>query len=282
VKRLARSLAKDKLALVSFIVWAGLLVSSIVVGFTPAGRSRGSLSDRLLAPMTGGHLLGTDQQGRDLLVRLLGGVRTEFVIALGAMAVALVIGSVLGLGAGYRGGRLDTVVSFLADVQLSFPSLLIAIVFVHGFGHGILPITIVLGLTFWMIFARTSRQASKTISSNDYIEVARAMGMGMGGIVRRHVLRNVWPSLVSLATIELPRIILGEVSLSFLGFGVSPPDVSLGQILGDGTEYLSKQWWMSTFAGLFVAVLVLAINTFGRWLEGALDPLRQGVAATRS
>lgn len=271
-----RELARGRLALLALVVLVALVLSSLLVPvFFDVDQQ--DLAQRLLPPRwldaDGVGLLGTDQLGRDLLLRLLLGVRASFVISILAVALSFTIGTVVGMLASLRGGWAERVVVRFADIQLSFPALLIAMIFVASIGKGQGPLILILGFSYWMIFARMARQGTLSIRNAEYVEAAVTFGATDRYIVARHVLRGVLPTLVGVATVEFGRVALAEAGLSFLGFGLAPPDTSLGIILADGQQYLGQQWWVSTFAGLVLALLVLSMNVFGTWLQEQTDPV---------
>lgn len=270
-----RELRRSPLALAGAVVTVALLVASFAV---PAiADSSQDVSMRLRPPVwlaeDGVGLLGTDQLGRDLFVRLMHGVRASFGISISAVTVSFVVGTALGMFAGFKRGRMEDIIVRAADIQLSFPAILIAMVFVSAVGRGVVPLIVILGFAYWMVFARMARQGTLSVRSSEYVEASVLGGATTKYILRKHVFKNVLPALIGVAALEFARVMLAEAGLSFLGFGLNPPDVSLGIVLADGREYIGDQWWVSTFAGLVLTMLVLGMNLFGTKLQEALDPL---------
>lgn len=218
-------------------------------------------------------VMGTDQLGRPVWLRSLYGLRTSYVVGVGAVALGAAVGITLGLTAGYSGGRIDTIVMRLSDIQLSFPSLLLAMTVIVILRGGIGVLILVLGLNSWMLYARVARNLVLSYRTSDFVLATASLGASPTRIMWRHLLPNSLAPLVAVATLELARLMLGEATLSFLGFGVKPPTISLGSMLAEGRDYLSTQWWVSTFSGAMLAVAVLTVNLFGNWLERTSDPL---------
>ncbi len=274
--RALKELTRDRLSFLAGIVVLVLGLTSVIVPLVVPQISDQNLLSRLLAPSwtsAGGQgLMGTDPLGRDLLLRSILGVRASILISLGAITISFVVGSALGMWAGFRRGRVESIIVLATDIQLSFPALLVAIILATTVGQGAIQIVLILGLSYWMIFARMARQATLTVSASEFVEASKIMGGRSSHILKKHVFRNVLPTLVGVATIEFARVMLAEASLSFLGFGLQPPDVSIGLILASGHEYIGSAWWIATFSGLVLTLLVLSVNTFGTWLHGYLDP----------
>lgn len=217
--------------------------------------------------------LGTDQLGRSMWIRLADGMRTSYIVAIAAVALGFAIGVTAGLIAGYMGGRIDGVIMRVAEVQMSLPGLLIAIAILAVLGGGILPLIIILGLDNWMLYARITRSLVRTMRDSEFVLATRSLGATTRRTVFRHLLPNAAPALVAIATIELSRVMLAEAALSFLGFGIKPPTVSLGLVLAEGREYLAAQWWITTLAGGLLAIAVLCVSLFGNWLQRVTDPV---------
>ena len=228
-------------------------------------------------------LLGTDDQGRDILSTILYGTRSSLLISMAAVGFALLLGVSLGLVAGYRGGRIDTIIMRIADIQLTFPAILTALlvdgiarVVIKGSNlgnshYGILIVAI--GLSYWVQYARTVRGVTLVERNKDYVQAARLIGLSSRKIMFRHVLPNVLSPVLVLATINLALAIITEATLSFLGVGLPPSEPSLGTMIQIGNKYLlSGSWWMVAFPGVTLAALVLAVNLVGDWLRDKLDP----------
>lgn len=217
--------------------------------------------------------LGTDGQGRDVLAGILYGTRVSVLIGLSAMAMSCVIGTTLGLLAGFYGGRLDAVIMRIADIQLSFPSMLIALFLMSAFGTGIDKVLISLTAVGWVVYARTVRGSTLSEVQKEYIQAARVAGLRDGKIIRRHILPNVMTPLIVVATVQVGTFILIEASLSFLGVGVPITEPSLGLLIKNGFDVLfSGLWWTSVFPGIVIMALVFGINLFGDFLRDELNP----------
>ena len=228
-------------------------------------------------------ILGTDDQGRDLYSAILYGSRVSLLVGFASMIFAMVLGVSLGLLAGYLGGIVDTVIMRIADVQISFPSILIALL-INGVLRGVLPqdqfnnvaifvLILSIGLASWVQFARTVRGSTMVEKNKEYVQAARVIGRHPIAIMVRHVLPNVMGPVLVIATIGLAVAILTEATLSFLGVGVPPTQPSLGTLINIGQNFLfSGEWWIVIFPGITLALLVLAVNLLGDWLRDALNP----------
>ena len=232
-----------------------------------------ALEQRLQAPSLS-HWLGTDALGRDQLARLLHGSRITLSLALGAVLLGGVVGTGLGLVAGYTGGRWERVLMRLTDMQMALPTLLLALLVVAAMGPGIANLIIVLALTGWTRFARLVRGQVLSLREREFVLAAHAIGASPLRIMLRHLLPNLAGPLLVLATLELARVILVEAALSYLGLGVQPPAASWGRMLAEGEVYIATAWWVVVFPGLAIVATVLAINLGGDRLRDRLDPRR--------
>ena len=232
---------------------------------------------RLLPPAwlpggSGAHLLGTDDLGRDILSRVLYGSRVSVIVGFSAVCIATAIGVTAGLAAGYFGGAVDVMISRVVDAFVAIPFIILALATIGALGPGLLNLIVVLGAAGWVSFCRVVRGETLALGVREFVLAARASGETSGRILRRHLLPNVAPSVIVLATLEVAATILAESSLSFLGLGVQPPTISWGSMLANGRQYVATGWWLATFPGLAITVTVLGIIFLGDWLRDVLDP----------
>lgn len=264
----------------------GFVVVLIIVAVgaplvAPQDPLRQSLRSRLSPPTWEGtdgraHVLGTDHLGRDVLSRLIYGSRVSLVVGFAAVLVGGVLGAGLGLLAGFSRGRADGVIMTIADAQLAFPFILLAIGIIAVLGPSFPTLVIVIGLSGWVAYARILRSQVLVLRSREFVEAISALGGSTARIVLRHVLPNVLSSLVVVATLELARAIVLEATLSFLGLGIQPPTPSWGGMIYEGREYLDSAWWISTFPGLVLMVTSIVVSRTGDWLRDVLDPTLRG------
>ena len=227
----------------------------------------------------GGHeyLLGTDQLGRDILSRIIYGSRISLLIGLLSVVLSLPIGVGLGLLAGYFTGRLDDITMRIADVQLAFPFILLAITIAGVLGPSPRNVILILAVGGWVVYARLARGQALSLREKEFIEAARSLGGGSFRILFRHMLPNVVSPIIVVGTFGVAQMILLESSLSFLGLGVQPPTPSWGGMLNDGRPYITVAWWLTTLPGAAIMLTVLGINFVGDWLRDLLDPRLQSV-----
>ncbi|HYB69284.1 MAG TPA: ABC transporter permease [Candidatus Bathyarchaeia archaeon] len=264
------------------IVVLDLVVALFAPALAPHDPLDQDVTRRLLPPawLAGGgrgHLLGTDQLGRDILSRIIHGSRVSLVIGFLSVGVSLPVGVALGLFAGYWSGRFDDVTLRIADVQLAFPFILLAITIAGVLGPSPRNVVLILAVGGWVVYARLARSQVLSLREKEFIEAARSLGGGTGRILLRHVLPNVVSPIIVVATFAVAQMILLESSLSFLGLGVQPPTPSWGAMLNDGRAYITVAWWLTTFPGVAIMLTVLGINFVGDWLRDLLDPRLQSV-----
>ncbi|MET0485062.1 MAG: ABC transporter permease [Candidatus Rokuibacteriota bacterium] len=262
-------------------VLAVAIVALAAPWISPQDPTRQSLRGRLAAPTLQGadgraHVLGTDHLGRDVLSRVIWGARVSLLVGFAAVVVGGLIGATLGILAGYRGGWLDSAIMTLADAQLAFPFILLAIGIIAVLGPSFPTLILVIGLSGWMSYARVLRSQVLVLRSREFVDAIQALGGSAGRIVARHILPNVLSSLVVIATLELARSIVLEATLSFLGLGVQPPTPSWGGMVQEGREYLDSAWWISTYPGLVLMLTSLVVSRTGDWLRDLLDPTLRG------
>lgn len=222
-----------------------------------------------------GYVLGSDSLGRSMLGRLIVATRTTISVALPAVGIALVIGSLWGVWAGYHRGLRETISMRIADVIMSFPSLLLAVVVLYVFSPSLGNIILILAITRIPIYLRTARAESAELQSRTFVDAARTFGSKPTAIIGRHVIPIVLPTLLTLATLEFCYVMLAESSLSFLGIGIQSPDVSWGLMVSQGRQYLQTAWWLSIFPGLAIVITTIAANVLAAWLRIATDPAQR-------
>jgi len=263
---------------VAFLVVLAAVLASQLAPQNPYDLAKLDILDGTLEPLsksfTGStYLLGTDEQGRDMLSAILYGLRISLAVGVASTAIAFALGASLGLVAAYRGGRFETILMRVVDLQLSFPALLIALVLLVVLGQGVDKIILALVLVNWAYFARAARGASLAERNKDYIEAARALRLSDARIIFRHLLPNVMPSMIVIATTMVARAISTEATLSFLGIGLPITEPSLGLLISNGYRYLlSGKYWISFFPGIALVVAIIAINLMGDRLRDVLNP----------
>jgi len=269
------------------VIAGGVFVLALAVSalaapwLAPQDPLRQTLRARLVGPTLQAsdgkaHLLGTDHLGRDVLSRVIWGSRVSLLVGFSAVLVGGLLGASLGILAGYRGGFTDSVIMTIADAQLAFPFILLAIGIIAVLGPSFPTLIAVIGLSGWVGYARVLRSQVLVLRSREFVDAIQALGGSVARVIVRHILPNVLSSLVVVATLELARAIVLEATLSFLGLGIQPPTPSWGVMVQEGREYLDSAWWISTFPGLVLMVTSLAVSRTGDWLRDLLDPTLRG------
>jgi len=270
-------LRKPLLLFAALICLVLVFMALLAPWIAPHDPLSGELFQRLLPPFweEGGsteYLLGTDVLGRDIFSRLLYGARVSLSVCFLAILIAAVVGSFLGMIAGYLGGWIETLIMRLVDITISLPTILLALLFGVLFGPSFSNIVLIISLVLWSQFARMARGETLRIKQHDYIELARSAGCSHGSIMLRHVLPNIAPSLLVLATLQVGTVIIMESSLSFLGVGVPPPTPAWGAMIADGRSYVVSAWWLCIFPGLAIMFTVIAVNVFGDEITDLINP----------
>jgi len=275
-------------AIMTLVCVAGAVLAPWLAPTNPFDAASLSLDSAFLPPAwtaegRAAHLLGTDDQGRDMLSTIMYGARISLAVGLAAVVFAMTLGVALGLAAGYFGGSVDAVIMRVADVQLSFPAILIALL-INGVARVALPqqmhdamvlyvMVVAIGLSKWVDFARTVRGSTLVEKNKEYVQAARVIGRHPFAIMLRHVLPNAIGPVLVIATINIGIAIITEATLSFLGVGVPPTRPSLGTLIRVGNDFLfSGEWWITVFPGIALVILVLSVNLLGDWLRDALNP----------
>ena len=270
--RALAAVARDPLATVAFLVLIAELVAiafaSPIAGISPL---QTNLVHKLQGP-SAGHWFGTDSVGRDLFVRVLYGARVSLAVGFVATFVSLLIGVTYGAVAGYLGGRIDALMMRLVDVLYSLPFIFLVIILMVVFDRNFLLLFVAIGAVEWLTMARIVRGQTISIKQKEFIEAARAGGVGAWGIIFRHVVPNVLGPVVVYVTLTIPAVILSESFLSFLGLGIQPPLASWGVLIADGTEQMETAPWLLIFPAGFMAVALFCFNFIGDGLRDALDP----------
>ena len=221
------------------------------------------------------HLLGTDNLGRDVLSRIIGGANVSMVVAFYAIVFSGGIGGLIGMISGYFGGIVDAAIMRLVDIQMSIPSLALALMLAAVLSPGLSTVVIVVVISYWTWYARIIRSEVLSLKERDYVALANVAGCSTMVIFARHLLPNIMNTIFVLATLQIGQVIIFEASLSFLGLGIQMPDVSWGLMLADARAYITTAWWAITMPGIAIMLTCLASNMIGDWLRDSLDPKRR-------
>lgn len=283
---------RDKVAILSFLILFGMIVlaffAPVLAPHNPYDLATIDIMDAELPPLgldgaQSHFLLGTDEQGRDMLSTMMYGLRTSLTIGIFAVALQMLLGVVIGLLAAYYGGWLDNLLMRVADIQLSFSTLMVAIIisaiFKTAFGtaffaaHAISILVIIIGISEWPQYARTIRATALAEKSKEYVEAAKVMGFSSPRIMFRHMLPNCLSPILVISTVQIANAVMSEAALSFLGLGMPPDKPSLGSLISNGFEYISSgSWWITLFPGIVLVVLTLSVNLLGDWLRDVFNP----------
>jgi peptide/nickel transport system permease protein len=272
-----RTLTSNHLAAVGMVV-ALVYVAAALVGprFAPYPYDQQDLLNANLPPLSPGHLFGTDQVGRDMLSRLLMGIRISLMVGVGVTAISVVIGGLAGAVAGYYRGAIDTIISGVVELTWGFPLILLAVILAGSLGPGLPATVLAIGLVNWAGFARIVRGEVLSLRQAEFVQAARAMGLRDRGVLWRHIMPNVVPPTLVMASYYVALAIVIEAGLSFIGMGAQPPLPSLGVMIAEGRNYMFQNPWVTTIPGVAILLIVLALNFFGDGLRDALDPRLRG------
>ncbi len=280
--RLVRSLSRDPIAVAGVVVLGIVLVSAVIGPYiSPYDPVDQDLYARLRPPFwqergSLAHPLGTDNLGRDIASRLIYGAQVSVAVGLTVVTLGALVGTVVGVCAGYFGGRIDNVIVGIVDVVLSFPGLLLALTIVAVMGPTVGTVILALSMRGWVVYARMARGQALALAEYQFVESARSIGAPAPWILARHIVPNLLPSIVTVAVLELARMVLAESSLSFLGLGVQPPGISWGLMLAEGRNYMLTAPWLVTLPGVAIALTVLSANILSSHVRRLVDPFQQG------
>lgn len=268
-----RRLLANRAAVFSGILLAALVILALIGPFlTPFAYDQINKNDVWAPPLTGGHLLGTDSLGRDLLARLLVGLRVSLAIGVVATAVSLVIGVAWGATAGFVGGRIDEIMMRFVDVLYSLPFVFFVILLTVTFGRNVILIFLAIGAVEWLTMSRIVRGQTLSLKSREFVESARTVGLSNGAIIVRHIVPNLLGPVVVYVTLTIPAVILAESFLSFLGMGVQEPLTSLGTLISQGAQDMEAAPWLLIFPSATMVATLMAFNFIGDGLRDAIDP----------
>jgi peptide/nickel transport system permease protein len=268
-----RRFLRPRLAVVGLVTVVLLLGSALFAPvLAPTDPLQISILEKFVSPLNEGYLLGTDELGRDLLSRLLYAGRISLVVGFAAMAVTVTVGTVVGLVAGYYGGKVDAILMRLTDALLCFPTVFLLLVLAAFVGASIVSITLIIGLTAWMELARILRNQTLALREREFVQAANALGASHRRIIVRHLLPNSLAPIMVAATLNVANAVLAESYISYLGYGIQPPDASWGNMLNNAQSYFGDAPWVALFPGLLITLTVTGFNFIGDGLRDALDP----------
>lgn len=280
--RWTRLLFRSKTGTVGFMIVITIFLVSIFASYiAPHDPAKMNPALMLKPPVwmeggVSGHVLGTDNLGRDILSRIIFGSQVSLLVGICAVVVAGLIGVTVGLVAGYYGGFLDNALMRLVDSFLAIPNILFILVVLSVYGPSIMTLILVIGATNWVTYARVVRGEVLSVKEREFVRAAKSIGTRNRKIITQHILPNVFSSFIVISTLSVATTIILEASLSFLGLGIQPPTVSWGGMLSSGRNYLATSWWVATFPGVAITLTVLGIIFLGDWLRDVLDPRSQG------
>lgn len=268
-------IARDPLALASTVIIVLFVLIAVfanqIAPYPLEGAGKTNAANSLLAPSLE-HLLGTDKLGRDMLSRIIVGARAALIVPIGVVFFAMLIGTPLGALAGYKGGWVDEVIMRITDLFLAFPSLLLAMAITSALGRGLDKAAIALVVSWWPWYTRIARGVAVSLRERYFVEAAQAVGVSEAVIIVRHILPNTISPILVQATVDLGTVILAMGGLAFLGLGTQPPSPDWGLMVSEGRELILNQWWVATFPGIAIFVVVLAFNLLGDTLRDIFDP----------
>ena len=280
IKDFLFALIKNKWALTS-IIWLFIIIAIAIFAsqLAPFDPNKNNIMERVAPPLTldkqGNmkYLIGSDALGRDSFSRLIFGAQVSLIVGFSAVLVGGILGTALGVYAGYYGKWIDDIIMRLADIQLAFPFILLAILFLLVLGEGLINLIIVLGIGQWVTYARIARAQTISQKEKEYVEAAKALGVNNFSIMFGSILPNIFAPLIVIASFNVASVILAEAALSFLGLGVPPQIPTWGAMLAESRDHIfAKRWWMPFFPGMAILLTVLAFNIVGDWLRDYLDP----------
>ncbi|WP_201264905.1 ABC transporter permease [Brevibacillus reuszeri] len=276
-RSLLRQLLKSPTGTIGFLIILGVLFLGLCGPWVaPYDPNQAELGKKLLPPLSDGHWLGTDQLGRDIFSRLIHGSSVSLIIGSCTVLFAGLIGTTLGLIAGYFRGWADIIIMRIVDVKLSFPFVLLVLVINAVMGAGLQNIIISLVFAGWIIYARVVRSEVLALREKEFILSCIATGVPRWEIILRHIVPNLFTPIIVLSSLQIATYIIAEASISFLGFGVQPPQPAWGNMLSEGKDYIFSAWWLITFPGIAIVITALGVNLFGDWLRDVLDPELKG------